>query len=316
MLTLLSTAGISAGAITTLSIERTLIMAYLGLLLLPPTAAAAFLQDSQGIAVTLMFLTYAVFMFSVAGRLNREYWDALHNNELLKQRARDLEASNQELESYSYSIAHDLRTPLRSIISFSQILLENPRDTLSQEEIADLGRIVRAGKHMAGLIDDILELARIARKDLSFRETDISDLAESYLRQLAEAEPQRRVRYRVQRGLCMTGDPKLLEVALRNLLDNAWKFTRNREQGEIVVSASRDGAETVFCVRDNGIGFDMRYADRLFKPFERLHDEREFPGTGVGLAIVQRILLRHGGRIWAESEAGKGACFCFVTAAV
>jgi len=312
MLTLLSTAGISAGAITTLSIRRNLILIFLSLLLLPPTAAAAFLQTTQTSAISLMFLTYCVFMVGVARRINKEYWDALHNTVLLDQRARELEASNQELESYSYSIAHDLRTPLRSIIGFSQLLLEDSRGAFSESEKYDLKRVVSAGKHMAQLIDDILELSRITRGDLTKRETDLSAIAQELAQQLSDENPERSVTFQIQPGLRTVGDPMLLNIALHNMISNAWKFTAHKDNAKIIFNSKEDDDETVYCLCDNGVGFDMAYADKLFRPFNRLHSEAEFPGTGVGLATAQRIILRHGGQIRAEAAADKGACFYFI----
>ncbi|HHJ16053.1 MAG TPA: hypothetical protein ENJ80_05080 [Gammaproteobacteria bacterium] len=311
MLILLSTAGISAGAITTLSIHRRLILASLALLLLPATITTATLQTREALAITLMFITYCGFMLGIAIRVNKEYWHALNNAILLDQRARQLESSNQELESYSYSIAHDLRTPLRSIIGFSQILMESAHDKFSENERSDLKRVITAGKHMAELIDDILELSRISRKDLASRQTDLSNLASTHAQLLASQAPERSVSFNIEPGLSASGDPKLLGIALQNLLDNAWKFTSNRDNAEISLRASQVDNETVYSLCDNGVGFDMAYAEMLFKPFYRLHNGTEFPGTGVGLATVERIILRHGGRIWAEAETGKGTCVHF-----
>jgi signal transduction histidine kinase len=310
MLTLLTTAGISAGAVTTLSIHRDLIMACLALLLLPPIVAA-FLQTTETFAISLLFLTYCMFMFIVAKRINKEYWDALHNSVLLDQRARELEASNQELESYSYSIAHDLRTPLRSIIGFSQLLLEDGRDKFDESEKNDLKRVISAGKHMAQLIDDILELSRITRGDIANRDTDLSEIALALAQQLTDEDPGRSVTFNIQPGLRTVGDSSLLNIALHNLISNAWKFTAKKDNAEIVFKSKKEGNEIVYCLCDNGVGFDMAYADKLFKPFSRLHSEIDFPGTGVGLATVQRVIFRHGGRIWAEGAPGKGACFYF-----
>jgi signal transduction histidine kinase len=311
MLALLSTAGISAGAITTLSIHRNLIMPFLALLLLPPTAVAAFLHTRESFAITLMFLTYCAFMFNVARNINKEYWKALDNVLLLDQRARELEASNQELESYSYSIAHDLRTPLRSIIGFSQILKEELYETLAPSERNDLARIIDAGKHMAKLIDDLLELSRITRRDLEPREIDLSALVQAQADALTQHEPGRPISFRIQPGLRVQGDARLLNIALHNLMENAWKFTRDNDLTEIVFGATNKDNETIYRLCDNGVGFDMAHAGKLFKPFERLHNHGEFAGTGVGLATAQRIILRHGGRIWAEASLGKGACFYF-----
>ena len=311
MLALLSTAGISAGAITTLSGHRWLVVAFLSLLLLPPTAAATFLHSAQSYAITIMFLTYFAFMFGVARRINSEYWRALDNAMLLDRRARELEASNQELESYSYSIAHDLRAPLRSIIGFSQILRADLSEQLAPSQRGDLERVVSAGMHMAELIDDILELSRITRRNLGHAEIDLSGLVQGQAQLLKESEPERAVDVKVQPGLRVEGDSRLLSVALQNLLDNAWKFTRTKEPAEITFKALNRGNETVYCLCDNGVGFDMAYAGKLFRPFDRLHAQGEFPGTGIGLATVKRIILRHGGRIWARSVPGEGACFYF-----
>jgi signal transduction histidine kinase len=311
MLVLLSTAGISAGAITTLSIHRNLIMAFLALLLLPPTATAAFLHSREAYALTMMFLTYSGFMFSVAKGLNKEYWRALHNALLLDSRARELEASNQELESYSYSIAHDLRTPLRSIIGFSQIIRDDLRDKLTSSQRDDLERVISAGKHMAKLIDDILELSRITRRDLDYSEIDLSGLVKTHADALRKSEPQRSISVQIQTGLHAKGDSQLLSIALQNLVENAWKFTRNTEHAKITFDAINQSNETVYRLCDNGVGFDMAHAAKLFRPFERLHRHEDFPGTGIGLATVKRIILRHGGEIWAESVVGKGSCFSF-----
>jgi signal transduction histidine kinase len=311
MLALLSTAGISAGAITTLSIRRGLVMAFLALLLLPPTATAAFIHTRESYAITLMFLTYCVFMFGVANRINKEYWKALNNTLLLDQRARELEASNQELESYSYSIAHDLRTPLRSIIGFSQILKEDLQHKMAPSEQDDLERVINAGKHMATLIDDILDLSRITRRNMEDSDTDLSKLALAHADSLIKKEPERSVKLKIDSNLHARGDSHLLSIALQKMIDNAWKFTRNKDHAEIVFSSANKDNETVYYLCDNGVGFDMAHAGKLFKPFQRLHNQAEFPGTGTGLAMVQRIILRHGGQIWVESTLGKGACFYF-----
>ncbi len=311
MLALLCTAGISAGAITTLSIHRELIVFFLALLLLPATAVAMFLEPSHSYAISLMFITYCLFMFGVARRLNREYWTALQNRVLLDQRARELEASNQELESYSYTIAHDLRTPLRSIIGFSQLLLDDHQGRFNGSEKKDLERVIRAGKHMAQLIDDLLELSRITRGKLVRRETDLSEIAQELADQLGREDPERLVDVRIQPHLRAVCDDKLLRIALQNLISNAWKFTASRDKAEIIFNAKQDNHTMVYALCDNGVGFDMSYADKLFKPFSRLHSESEFEGTGIGLATVQRIIRRHGGQIWAQATPGEGTCIYF-----
>jgi signal transduction histidine kinase len=311
MLALLSTAGISAGAISTLSIHRNLIMACLALLLLPSTVAAAFLQSRESLAVMMMFLTYGVFMFSMARTIHKTYWEALNNTLLLDRHARELEASNRELETYSYSIAHDLRTPLRSIIGFSQILREELDERMAPSERADMKRVIVAGKHMSRLIDDILELSRITRRELDYSDLDLSAMIQAHADALVSIDPERRVSVSVQPGLHAAGDARLLDLALQNLIENAWKFSSGKARTEIVFSASGRNDETVYSLCDNGVGFDMAHAGKLFKPFERLHNHGEFPGTGIGLATVHRIIMRHGGRIWAESTPGQGACFYF-----
>jgi signal transduction histidine kinase len=286
-------------------------MAFLALLLLPPIATAALLHTKESYAITLMFLTYCAFMFSVAKGINKEYWKALDNALLLDLRARELEVSNQELESYSYSIAHDLRTPLRSIIGFSQILKQDLDETLAPSQRDDLERVINAGKHMAKLIDDILELSRITRRDLQYSEIDLSKMAQVQADVLMKTEPERSISCKIQPGLRASGDPRLLTIAVQNLIENAWKFTGKNGHAEIVFNAAHKDNETVYCLCDNGVGFDMAHAEKLFRPFDRLHTRGEFPGTGIGLATVKRIILRHGGRIWAESAPGKGACFYF-----
>ncbi len=311
MLTLLSTAGIASGAITTLSIRKSLTIAFLTLLLLPPTVASIAVQTRESFAVTLMFITYYAFMFVVARNIHSAYWRAMNNSLLLDRRSRELEASNRELESYSYSIAHDLRTPLRSIIGFSQILRDRLDHRVSAEEADLLERIVNAGKRMAALIDDILQLSRITRRDLQTRNLDLSELARTQAAALTRAEPQRSVDIRIQPGLRAMADPRLISVALQNLFENAWKFTRERERAEICFSANQHEERTVYCLSDNGMGFDMVHAGKLFKPFERLQSQEEFSGTGIGLATVQRVIQRHGGQIWAESAPGQGSRFYF-----
>ncbi len=312
MLVLLSTAGITAGAVTTLSINLTLVNTYIGLMLIPSTIAAALVGTREAYAIAFLFATFFAFMRVVANRLHTEYWRALRNTELLDQHARELEASNQELESYSYSIAHDLRAPLRTMISFSQVLQEDAGDRLNAEEKGSLSRVVNAGKHMAQLIEDILELSRITRKTFHARSVDLSQMASASRQRLFEQEPGRNVEWHIEPDLKARGDPRLLEIALSNLMENAWKFTGTKADAQITFgSVSRNG-ETVYYVKDNGVGFDMRYSDKLFNPFNRLHRAEEFPGTGIGLATVKRVIQRHGGRVWAEAVPGQGASFYFV----
>ena len=227
------------------------------------------------------------------------------------ERTADLEASNREIESFSYSVSHDLRAPLRSIDGFSQILLEDCAENLNDQGRDCLGRIRGGAKRMGALIDDLLKLSRINRGEMRTEPVDLSALAEALLAELRQQAPSREVECVVAKKMAARGDPQLLRVALQNLLDNAWKFTGNQPHGRIEFGALQDEGRRVFFVRDNGAGFDMAYSNRLFGAFQRLHSTNEFPGTGIGLATVERIIRRHGGRIWAEGEVGKGAAFYF-----
>ncbi|MBI5840149.1 MAG: PAS domain S-box protein [Chloroflexi bacterium] len=233
-------------------------------------------------------------------------------NDDLKQRAAQLEAANKELESFSYSVSHDLRAPLRTIDGFSQALLEDHSEQLPPEARGHLERVRSAAQRMAILIDDLLNLSRITRAPLQLRFINLSAMAQEIAQALRESQPERQAEVSITPGLMVDGDPHLLHIALQNLLSNAWKFTSKQKQAIIEFGQqSRHNKERTFFVRDNGVGFDMAYADKLFGVFQRLHSMSEFPGTGVGLATVQRIINIHGGRIWAESAEGKGATFYF-----
>jgi len=228
---------------------------------------------------------------------------------LLKQ-ADILEAANQELEAFSYSVSHDLRAPLRSIDGFSQALLDDYNDRLDEAGKDYLNRVRNASQRMARLIDDMLDLSRVGRHKLRREALDISAIADSVVRKLEEQNPNRSVKITIDPGLRAEGDSRLIETVLDNLIGNAWKYTANRDGAEIEVGSLNDTGETVFYVRDNGAGFDMRYATKLFGTFQRLHGS-EFEGTGIGLATVMRVVTRHGGRVWGEGEVGKGATFYF-----
>jgi len=231
-------------------------------------------------------------------------------NEELEQRVRDrtaeLEAANKELEAFSYSVSHDLRGPLRIIAGYSQTVIEDHGDRLDGEGRKDLERIYGAAQKMSLLIDDLLTLSRIARREMKRERVDLTALAEDVVNEIRKSDPHHTVEVVIAEGLSATGDASLLRVAIQNLLGNAWKFTCRTPNARIEVGRDAAGA---FFVRDNGAGFDMQYADKLFKPFQRLHDDAEFEGTGIGLATVHRIIQRHGGRIWAEGAVGQGATF-------
>jgi PAS domain S-box-containing protein len=234
-----------------------------------------------------------------------------HMEDELRARTLELQASNRELESFSYSVSHDLRAPLRALDGFSRILLDDFHDSLPEEGVGYLNRIREAAQYMAQLIDDMLRLSRITRAEMRKDPVNLAEIASRIVDSLKTHEPERAVNVNIQDNLLAQGDEGLLRMAIENLLNNAWKFSAKTNPAEIEMGKTLiDGKETFF-IRDNGVGFDMNYADKLFAVFQRLHSPREFPGTGVGLAIVQRVIHRHGGRIWAESEPGKGATFYF-----
>ena len=224
---------------------------------------------------------------------------------------RDLEHKNRELESFSYAVSHDLRAPLRRIDSFSRAVLESQADRLDEPGRRFLTRVREASQHMSQLIDDVLYLSRVTRADLREQEVDLSALASLILTRLQDAEPDRTVEVKIRPGVVITGDAQLLKIALENLLENAWKFTNKQPESRIEFGVTQASGEPTYFIRDNGAGFDMAYADRLFGPFQRLHAQDDFPGSGIGLATVQRIIHRHGGRVWAEGLVGQGATFQF-----
>jgi signal transduction histidine kinase len=224
---------------------------------------------------------------------------------------RDLEHKNRELESFSYAVSHDLRAPLRRIDSFSRAVLESQGERLDEAGQRYLERVCEASQHMSQLIDDVLYLSRVTRAELRDQEVDLSALATMILSRLQESEPERKVELRIRPGVVVSGDGQLLRIALENLLENAWKFSGKQPEARIEFGVTQASGEPTYFVRDNGAGFDMTYVDRLFGPFQRLHPQVEFPGSGIGLATVQRIIHRHGGRVWAEGLVGQGATFQF-----
>ncbi|MFC1680126.1 ATP-binding protein, partial [Elusimicrobiota bacterium] len=226
-------------------------------------------------------------------------------------RTAELQAANKELEAFAYSVSHDLRAPLRSIDGFSLALIEDCEDKLDEQGKDHLRRVRAAAQRMGRLIDDMLTLSRVTRSGLVRKKVDLSELAHMITRDFRKSQFDRDVEFTVQDGLAVSGDARLLHIMMENLLANAWKFTSKKPASKIAFGAEPRGEEKVFFVRDNGAGFDMRYADKLFGVFQRLHKAAEFPGTGIGLATVQRIVDRHGGRVWAESSPGKGAAFYF-----
>jgi PAS domain S-box-containing protein len=255
--------------------------------------------------------------FGVDITARRRMEDALRTvNEQLElrveERTAELGAANRELETFAYSVSHDLRAPLRSIDGFTQALLEDYGATLDERGLDYCNRVRKAAGRMGHLIDDLLVLSRITRTEMRLEDVDLGAMANDIFALLQEREPQRRVRTHVQAGLRARGDVGLLRIMMENLLDNAWKYSRKTEEADIEVGARWDGTRQVFFVRDNGAGFDMALAGKLFAPFQRLHSAQDYAGIGIGLATVQRIVVRHGGRVSASAQVGKGATFEFV----
>jgi PAS domain S-box-containing protein len=229
----------------------------------------------------------------------------------LKRRTAELEASNKELEAFSYSVSHDLRAPLRSITGFSAVLLEDYNDELDKEGKSYLKKISDSGELMGQLMDDLLKLSRVTRSDLTIEKVDLSDMAQKIISDLASDEPKRKVKVTIAPNMTANGDKNLLGLVLQNLLGNAWKYTSKTLEPRIEMGTVEYIGKQAYFVRDNGVGFDMTYANKLFQPFQRLHKATEFAGTGIGLATVQRIIRRHGGEVWAEAKVGEGATFYF-----
>jgi light-regulated signal transduction histidine kinase (bacteriophytochrome) len=227
------------------------------------------------------------------------------------ERTRQLEAANRELEAFAYAVSHDLRAPLRSMSGFSQILRENAPPGLDEKSLHYLQRIHDASMRMSGLIEDLLNLSRIGRSELTARPISLSQIANEAAAAIRERHPARDVQLEIAPNLEVNADPRLLRIALENMLSNAWKYTSRAPQAQVSVGAQDGENGPVYFVRDNGVGFDMKYADKLFVPFQRLHPETEFPGSGIGLVTVQRIIARHGGRVWADARPDAGATFYF-----
>jgi light-regulated signal transduction histidine kinase (bacteriophytochrome) len=281
------------------------------------------LQTAKG---WLFVLGSAILLYIVLRRYERRGGDALaalikSRNEVrsanpdlargVAERTRQLESANRELEAFAYAVSHDLRAPLRSMSGFSQILQENAPPGLDEKSRHYLQRIHDASQRMSSLIDDLLNLSRIGRSELTARPISLSQVAGEAAAAIRERHPTRDVRLEIAEGMEVNADSRLLRIALENLLSNAWKYTSRAAQAAVSVGVQAGEHGPVYFVRDNGVGFDMKYADKLFVPFQRLHPEAEFPGSGIGLVTVQRIIARHGGRVWAEAKPDEGATFYF-----
>jgi len=234
---------------------------------------------------------------------------------LIEDSRNKLQEKNRDLDSYSYTLAHDLRAPLRSISSFAQILEMDAREKLSDEERDSLTRITKASQRMSFLIDDVLELARLSNRKISLQNISLEQIAWSVIEQFRRSNADRDVNVEIDKDMIVKGDPQLLRLVLENLLGNAWKYTRKSKQAEIKFGSVSQGtgsdAVTVYFIRDNGVGFDMKYVDKLFKPFQRLHKEKDYEGTGIGLASVRRMIERHEGQVWIQSVMNQGTSVFF-----
>jgi light-regulated signal transduction histidine kinase (bacteriophytochrome) len=223
----------------------------------------------------------------------------------------ELESVNKELEAFIYSVSHDLRAPIRSMSGFAKIIVTDYTDKLDAQGHDYLNRILKSSAKATRLIDDLLYLSKISRHEIARTKVDMSKNALSMVAELRESAPERGVEIDIKEGMTAFADPRLVEIVMTNLFGNAWKFTSRTDEARIEFGASEQDGRTVYYIKDNGVGFDPNYADKMFLPFHRLHSDSEFEGTGIGLAIVERIIHRHGGRIWAEGEVGKGTTVYF-----
>jgi len=264
----------------------------------------------SGIAFVLVAISSLLIRHDIKVRVRAESLAADLNRQL-DAHALELEATNKELEAFCYSVSHDLRAPLRSISGFSDALREDCGGTIGQEGTEHLSRICAAADRMGRLIDDLLNLSRVTRADLRKTPVNLSSIAEELMADLREADPQRQVEFVPSPDLVADADVRLIRIVMDNLLRNAWKFTAKKPSARIEFGRGAGPDAKAFFIRDNGAGFDMKFSDKLFGAFQRLHGNAEFPGTGVGLATVQRIIHRHGGRVWATAQPDDGATFFF-----
>jgi signal transduction histidine kinase len=267
----------------------------------------------------LVIVAIAVFTASISRRheadLRGEISERSRTEEALRRRTTQLEAANVELDAFVYSISHDLRAPLRGQAGFSQALMEDYADKLDGNALDYLTRISRASQRMGQMIDDLLTLSRATRGELRWEQVDLSVLATTIVAELEERDPDRQASCEIAPQVVAHGDPRVLRIVLENLLQNAWKFTSKHDTATIVFGTRQLDGDTVYFVRDDGVGFDIQYVHKLFGIFQRLHARTEFEGTGIGLAMVARLIHRHGGRVWAEGVVEQGATFAFTLGA-
>jgi len=271
-------------------------------------------KDGSEFPVELSLASWREGARQVFTGILRDITDRKQAEDTLRRYAAQLEAANSELDAFAYSVSHDLRAPLRSIDGFSRAVLDDCGDQLDETGRAHFGRIRDAARRMAGLIDDLLNLSRLTRAPMKRESVSLSAIAAAVASEFGRSGPGRAAEWIIAPGLLADGDPRLLRVALENLLENALKYSRSQPQPRIEFGRTVANGSQAYYVRDNGAGFDMAYRDKLFKPFQRLHPAGEFEGSGVGLATVARVIRRHGGRIWAEGEVGRGATFYFTLA--
>jgi hypothetical protein len=292
------------------SVEPALLLSRLELLL---TTRETRTRAKLRVGVTVFFMGREFTITSdreqILDLLISTFEDAVRQNHELRRQEAALEATNKELEEFTYSISHDLRTPIGQVDGFSQLLLDKFSARLDPTVLDYVGHIHEAAQHMKRMVDELLNLGRVGRRDLHSQSTELRPLVDAAMFELESQTRGRNIAWQVGPLPEVDCDPELMESVVANLLSNAVKFTRGRDPAVIQVGQMSSEDQTVIFVRDNGAGFDMQYADRLFGVFQRLHRSDEFEGTGVGLATVQRIIHKHGGRIWAESELGKGATF-------
>ena len=311
MIILLSAAAFSAGAVTALYIDLRLIISYLLVMILPPILIIVFLHTPESTASALIFSVYLLFLISIAWRLNGEYWQMLNTIHSSKKQVMGLKRENENLESYAYSISHELRTPLRIIDGFCRLLREEIFENLTKGEQNYFQRIQGSVDRMGDLIDDILQLSRISKNELTSVSTNLSALVVDNIEKMQLLEPDRKVDIRIEPDVYTIGDKSLLDIVIQNLVSNAWKYSGKTTQTRIYFGTVFIDKKLSYYIQDNGAGFEEQMNSQLFTPFGRMSNSNEYPGSGLGLSIVERIVNLHGGKVWAEAELNRGATFYF-----